>query len=88
MEAGSPSTSYEQRIVDEFLFLVDRSTQFFAGLRFKLRTYSSAKLYRSVSFRELQPFGKQWQPYFQKCFEIYTRVRTKREINVLLTSQK
>jgi hypothetical protein len=47
----------EQRICEEYLYLMERAQQLFAGLR------------------DLPMFGKQWEPYFQRTFEVYTRVR-------------
>jgi len=46
----------EQRICEEYLALVERAQQLFAGLR------------------DLPMFGKQWEPYFHRTFEIYTRL--------------
>ncbi|KAF9341391.1 hypothetical protein BGZ91_008766 [Linnemannia elongata] len=46
-----------QTVVEEFQYLLEKSQQFFAGLR------------------ELPPTGaKQWQPYFQKTFEIFSKL--------------
>ncbi|KAF9921451.1 hypothetical protein FBU30_008494 [Linnemannia zychae] len=46
-----------QHVVEEFQYLLEKSQQFFAGLR------------------ELPPTGaKQWQPYFQKTFEIFSKL--------------
>ncbi|CAJ0651883.1 12134_t:CDS:10 [Entrophospora sp. SA101] len=45
-----------QRIVEEFQYLLEKSQQLFAGLR------------------DLPPTGgRQWQPYFQRTFEVYTK---------------
>lgn len=46
------------KIVEEFQFLLEKSQQLFAGLR------------------DLPPTGSQklWQPYFQRTFEIYTKL--------------
>ncbi|CAG8582397.1 7270_t:CDS:10 [Cetraspora pellucida] len=47
----------DQRIVEEFQYLLEKSQQLFAGLR------------------DLSPTGgRQWQPYFQRTFEVYTKV--------------
>jgi hypothetical protein len=48
----------QSKIVEEFQFLAEKSAQLFAGLR------------------ELPPFGgpRQWQPYFLRAFEVYTKV--------------
>lgn len=46
----------EQKIVQEYFLLVEKSQQLFAGLR------------------DLPQFGRHWQPYFQKTFEIYTKL--------------
>ncbi|CAG8644976.1 12924_t:CDS:10 [Funneliformis caledonium] len=46
-----------QRIVEEFQYLLEKSQQLFAGLR------------------DLPPTGgRQWQPYFQRTFEVYTKL--------------
>ncbi|KAG0213621.1 hypothetical protein BGX31_001253 [Mortierella sp. GBA43] len=46
-----------QTVMDEFLYLLEKSQQLFAGLR------------------DLPPVGsKQWQPYYQKTFEIYSKL--------------
>ncbi|CAG8658022.1 12187_t:CDS:10, partial [Racocetra persica] len=46
----------DQRIVEEFQYLLEKSQQLFAGLR------------------DLPPTGgRQWQPYFQRTFEVYTK---------------
>jgi len=49
-------TMDEQRIIDEYTTLLERSQQLFSGLR------------------EVPQFGKQWQPYFQRTFEVYTKL--------------
>ncbi|RIB10065.1 protein SCAI [Gigaspora rosea] len=47
----------DQRIVEEFQYLLEKSQQLFAGLR------------------DLPPTGgRQWQPYFQRTFEVYTKL--------------
>ncbi|CAG8624928.1 15258_t:CDS:10 [Acaulospora morrowiae] len=51
------SSVNNQRIVEEFQYLLEKSQQLFAGLR------------------DLPPTGgRQWQPYFQKTFEVYTKL--------------
>jgi len=52
MEKGSE----DRRVCEEFVQLLERSQQLFAGLR------------------DIPMFGKQWEPYFQRTFDIYTRV--------------
>ncbi|CAG8467958.1 9074_t:CDS:10 [Diversispora eburnea] len=50
-----PATN-NQKIVEEFQYLLEKSQQLFAGLR------------------DLPPTGgRQWQPYFQRTFEVYTK---------------
>ncbi|RIA93193.1 protein SCAI [Glomus cerebriforme] len=50
-------TMNNQRIVEEFQYLLEKSQQLFAGLR------------------DLPPTGgRQWQPYFQRTFEVYTKL--------------
>ncbi|KAJ3219649.1 hypothetical protein HK099_004630 [Clydaea vesicula] len=44
------------KIVEEFQYLLEKSQQLFAGLR------------------DLPPTGKNWQPYFQRTFEVYTKL--------------
>ncbi|CAG8440931.1 7956_t:CDS:10 [Rhizophagus irregularis] len=52
-----------QRIVEEFQYLLEKSQQLFAGLREN----------RDIR-RDLPPTGgRQWQPYFQRTFEVYTK---------------
>ena len=48
-----------KKVVDEFAYLLEKSQQLFAGLR------------------DLPPSGnaKTWQPYFQRTFEVYTKVQ-------------
>ncbi|CAG8819045.1 43683_t:CDS:10 [Gigaspora margarita] len=47
----------DQRIVEEFQYLLEKSQQLFAGLR------------------DLPPTGgRQWQTYFQRTFEVYTKL--------------
>lgn len=62
----------DQRIIDEYLALLDRSQQLFSGLR------------------DLPNFGKQWQPYFQRTFEVYTKLWKFQQIhrNVLETKER
>jgi hypothetical protein len=48
--------SEDRRICEEFVQLLERSQQLFAGLR------------------DIPMFGKQWEPYFQRTFDIYTRL--------------
>ncbi|KAL1917346.1 uncharacterized protein VTP21DRAFT_5002 [Calcarisporiella thermophila] len=46
-----------QKIIEEFQYLLEKSQQLFAGLR------------------DLPPTGtRQWQPYFQRTFEVYTKL--------------
>ncbi|TPX36317.1 hypothetical protein SmJEL517_g01484 [Synchytrium microbalum] len=55
--AASPALPSEHaKIVEEFLFLLEKSQQLFAGLR------------------DLPPTGRNWQPYFQRTFEVYTKL--------------
>ena len=53
----------EKNIVQEFRYYLDKSQQLFTGLR-----------YPSSNTRELPHTGRNWQPYFQKTFEVYTRL--------------
>mmetsp|Transcript_127969 Transcript_127969/g.190641 ORF Transcript_127969/g.190641 Transcript_127969/m.190641 type:complete len:565 (+) Transcript_127969:22-1716(+) len=53
----------DQRIIDEYSSLLDRSQQLFSGLR------------------DVPQFGKQWQPYFQRTFEVYTKLWKFQQIN-------
>ncbi|TPX50258.1 hypothetical protein SeLEV6574_g01006 [Synchytrium endobioticum] len=46
----------QAKVVEEFLFLLEKSQQLFAGLR------------------DLPPTGRNWQPYFQRTFEVYTKL--------------
>lgn len=48
------------KVIEEFQYLLEKSQQLFLGLR-ELPTILSAK---------------QWQPYFQKTFEVYTKVKS------------
>jgi len=50
-----PIDDDDQRVCDEFLYLLDRGQQLFFGLR------------------DLSDFGG-WETYFQRTFEVYTRV--------------
>ncbi|KAG4099605.1 hypothetical protein H8356DRAFT_1076203 [Neocallimastix lanati (nom. inval.)] len=56
--ASTESNEEKIKIVDEFQYLLERSQQLFAGLR------------------DLPPTGsqKQWQPYFKRTFEVYTKL--------------
>ena len=69
----------DQRIVEEFYSLLERTQQLFSGLRFFI-LYSFTVIYGQFSFislifvRDVPHFGKQWQPYFQRTFEVYTKV--------------
>jgi len=59
IDKSSPDSNEEKmKIVDEFQYLLERSQQLFAGLR------------------DLPPTGsqKQWQPYFKRTFEVYTKL--------------
>jgi len=55
---SNESNEEKIKIVDEFQYLLERSQQLFAGLR------------------DLPPTGsqKQWQPYFKRTFEVYTKL--------------
>jgi len=57
-EKAQESNEDKMKIVDEFQYLLERSQQLFAGLR------------------DLPPTGsqKQWQPYFKRTFEVYTKL--------------
>jgi len=57
-KVSSDSNEEKMKIVDEFQYLLERSQQLFAGLR------------------DLPPTGsqKQWQPYFKRTFEVYTKL--------------
>lgn len=54
----SPAATPAAKIVEEFQYLLEKSQQLFAGLR------------------DLPPMGgpRQWQPYFLRSFEVYTKV--------------
>jgi len=80
----------DHKIAEEYLSLVDRSLQLFGGLRFVSNTIvvvphhnqsdwpDSRSFARPHTRRDLPQYGKQWQPYFQRTFEVYTKVRTTR----------
>jgi len=57
-KGAQDSNEEKMKIVDEFQYLLERSQQLFAGLR------------------DLPPTGsqKQWQPYFKRTFEVYTKL--------------
>ncbi|KAL6601207.1 hypothetical protein LY90DRAFT_668791 [Neocallimastix californiae] len=57
-KVSTESNEENIKIVDEFQYLLERSQQLFAGLR------------------DLPPTGsqKQWQPYFKRTFEVYTKL--------------
>lgn len=71
-----------QKTVQEYFLLVEKSQQLFAGLRCPPPhriTPSTLQLpprqhATSIKHRDLPQFGRHWQPYFQKTFEIYTKV--------------
>eukprot|EP00126_Sphaerothecum_destruens_P013480 Sdes_comp23063_c0_seq1m21400 len=57
MSSSLEASERDQKVIDEFLYLSERSQQLFHGLR------------------DLPQYGqKQWQPYFGRTFEIYTRL--------------
>jgi len=71
-------------VVEEYKFMLEKSQSFFAGLRcldvplvslmgFPFRTEQCSPPTRPL--RDLPQYeNKQWQLYFQKTFEIYTKV--------------
>jgi hypothetical protein len=71
-DAPAPSA---QKIVEEFQYLLEKSQQLFAGLRYSSGIYADDMLI-GVTFRDIpQNAGsKLWHPYFQRTFEVYTKV--------------
>jgi hypothetical protein len=65
--------SVNGKIVDEFQYLLEKSQQLFSGLRYSY--WKDIRDFMPLN-RDLPPHGSQktWQPYFQKTFEIYTKV--------------
>jgi len=53
---STPIANEEKAIVQEFLSLVEKSQQFFSGLR------------------DLPAYGREWQTYFTKTFEVFTKL--------------
>lgn len=59
-EALSPENN--RNPVEEFRYYMDKSQQLFAGLRY------------TILSRELPHTGRNWHPYYQRTFEVYTRL--------------
>lgn len=67
-----------EKLVQEFAHLLEKSKQLFNGLRFvsNHQYCSISKLIEfSFTYRDLPQYGhKQWQPYFGRTFDVYTRL--------------
>ena len=65
---------HERKVVMEFCHLLEKSKQLFNGLRYVLITLSLHLLIK-VAFSDLPQYGhKQWQAYFGRTFDIYTKL--------------
>ncbi len=70
---------HEQKIVAEFVHLLDKSKNMFNGLRFdfKIDTFFKHFLIFLFAFlsRDLPQYGKShWQPYFGRTFDVFTKL--------------
>lgn len=76
----------EKKIINEFVYLLDKSKQLFNGLRFVvfhfvlvvplIRIYNIVKNFAEL-FRDLPQYGhknSQWQAYFGRTFDVYTKL--------------
>ena len=69
------SDDLEEKIVQEFAHLLEKSKQLFNGLRYNDRSASLQANLFPFSLRDLPQYGhKQWQPYFGRTFDIYTKL--------------
>lgn len=65
---------FEDKIVQEFSHLLEKSKQLFNGLRYIVER-SVFWLISMFFRRDLPQYGhKQWQPYFGRTFDIYTKL--------------
>ncbi|RUS15213.1 protein SCAI [Endogone sp. FLAS-F59071] len=70
--AASAAVLKAGKVVEEFQYLLEKSQQLFAGLR------------------DLPPTGsnRQWQPYFQRTFEVYTKLWKFQQSNRIILEDK
>jgi hypothetical protein len=64
---------YDDKIIQEFGHLLEKSKQLFNGLRLGILICSFFLFV--FHFRDLPQYGhKQWQPYFGRTFDVYTKL--------------
>jgi hypothetical protein len=81
---GGKNQMTAAKIIEEFQSLLDKSQKLFTGLRFTLiiSFFGNSEMIFLwgwsffIIIRDLPPTGghKQWHPYFQRTFEVYTKV--------------
>ena len=75
MAVMSEIEDQERKIVNEFCHLLEKSKQLFNGLRYGYHFGCHTLLANTVLQRDLPQYGhKQWQPYFGRTFDVYTKL--------------